>query len=117
MRVIVFGGRDFHNRAMAFKALDRIDKQYNITTVIDGVALGADKLGHDWACYRGKQTERYPADWAKFGRAAGPIRNRQMVEEGNPDMGIAFPGGKGTENMKSILRTAGIKLLTVVSVI
>ncbi len=114
MRVVVFGGRDFNNHHMAFKALDIIDEKYGITLVIDGVAAGADKLGHDWACYREKETLRFPAQWAKYGRSAGPIRNRQMLEEGKPDMGVAFPGGTGTEDMKSVLKAAGIKVLNVV---
>jgi hypothetical protein len=114
MRVVVFGGRDFHKQDLAFRALDQIDAQYGIDLVIDGKANGADKIGNLWAVIRGKETERYPADWAKFGRAAGVIRNRQMIEEGNPEMGIAFPGGRGTENMKKQLKEHGIKVLNVV---
>lgn len=114
MRVVVFGGRDFTNRNMAFKALDRIDALHGITTVIDGVARGADTLGHDWACWRGKETVRFPAQWAKYGNSAGPIRNRQMIEEGLPTMGVAFPGGRGTENMKTQLKERGIKVLSIV---
>jgi hypothetical protein len=114
MRVVVFGGRDFTNRSMAFKALDRIHKQYNITLVIDGEAPGADTLAHHWAVARGIENLRFPANWAKYGRSAGPIRNRQMIEEGVPDMGVAFPGGRGTENMKQQLKKAGIKILNVV---
>ena len=41
----------------------------------------------------------FDADWQKYGRAAGPIRNKQMLDEGSPDLVIAFAGGRGTENM------------------
>lgn len=114
MRVVVFGGRDFCNRSLAFRALDRIHAQYGITTVIDGEARGADTLAHQWARAKGIDNLRFPANWAKFGLSAGPIRNRQMIEEGKPEMGIAFPGGKGTANMEKQLKEAGIKLLKVV---
>jgi hypothetical protein len=116
MRVVVFGGRDFDKLGLLFKALDQVDEQYGISVVIDGVARGADTMAHKWALARGKETERYPADWAKFGRSAGPIRNRQMIEEGKPDMGIAFPGGRGTDNMKMQLRKNGIKVLSILPI-
>jgi hypothetical protein len=114
MRVVVFGGRDFNNERLAFKALDILHKRYKFTCVIDGAASGADLLGYRWAKSRGISTIRYPANWAKFKRAAGPIRNRRMIEEGLPDMGVAFPGGKGTENMKEQMKRAGIPVQVVI---
>lgn len=114
MRVVVFGGRDFTKRSLAFRALDRINDQYGITVVIDGMAKGADTLAHEWAKARGVDNIRYPADWAKYGRSAGPIRNKAMIEEGKPEMGVAFPGGRGTDNMKMQMKKAGIKILNVV---
>jgi hypothetical protein len=116
MRVVVFGGRDFHNERLAFKALDMLNKKYKFSCVIDGAARGADTLAYRWAMKRGIKTERYAADWARFKLAAGPIRNRQMIEEGQPDMGVAFPGGKGTANMKEQLKKAGISVYNVVPV-
>ena len=47
----------------------------------------------------GVVVEEFKADWDKFGRAAGPIRNAQMLREGKPDLVVAFPGGRGTANM------------------
>lgn len=116
MRVAVFGGRDFCNERLAFKALDILHRKYKFTCVIDGCAIGADTLGYRWAKRNGLPTERYPANWAKFKRAAGPIRNRQMIEEGKPDMGVQFPGGTGTANMNMQLRKAGIPVQVVVPV-
>lgn len=56
----------------------------HIEYVIDGAAMGADSLGHAVAKELGIPTVRYPADWATHGPAAGPIRNQQMIDEGNP---------------------------------
>lgn len=114
MKVLVFGGRGFNRIGLVFKALDQIDAQYGITTVIDGVASGADTIAHKWALARGKESQRFPAQWDKYGRSAGPIRNKQMLDEGQPELGVAFPGGPGTENMKMQLKRAGIKVLNVV---
>jgi hypothetical protein len=116
MRVVVFGGRNFCNERLAFKALDILHKKYKFTCVIDGCAKGADTLGYRWAKRRGVPTERYPANWAKFGLSAGPIRNRQMIDEGKPDIGVAFPGGKGTANMKEQMKRAGIRVYNIVPV-
>lgn len=113
MRVVIFGGRDFNNEKMAFSALDHLHSLHNFSCVIDGMARGADTLGFKWAQHNGIETERYPAQWKTYGRAAGPIRNQQMIDDGKPDMGIAFPGGTGTADMKKRLKSAGINVLSI----
>ena len=55
----------------------------------------------------------YRADWEGLGRKAGPIRNQQMLDEGKPDLVVAFPGGRGTANMMRIAREAGIEVIEV----
>lgn len=116
MRAVVFGGRDFTNEKLAFKALDMLHKKYKFTTIIDGAARGADTLGYRWAKLRGVKTLRFAANWKKYGAWAGPLRNKRMIEDGQPEIGIAFPGGKGTANMKEQMKKAGIKILNVVPV-
>ena len=109
-KVLVFGGRDWNKRKVTYAALDQLDKQYSFSTVIDGMARGADELAFDWALSRGVKTERYKADWDKYGKAAGPIRNQQMLDEGVPTVAVAFPGGRGTADMASRCEAAGIKV-------
>lgn len=108
MRVLVCGGRDFNDMAMATQALDAIHAQRPITCIIYGAAPGADTLGKLWAQARGIATDPYPADWNKDGRAAGPIRNRRMLHASHPEYVVAFPGGKGTADMVSIATAAGL---------
>lgn len=108
MRVLVFGGRDWNKRKTTYAALDQLDKEYAFTTVIDGMAAGADELAFDWALIRGVKTERYAADWDTYGRAAGPIRNQKMIDTGLPDIAVAFPGGNGTADMTKRCENAGI---------
>lgn len=111
MRAIVCGGRDYDDEGNLFRALDSIGP----TFVIEGGARGADTLAWRWAKRRLPSENRLTieARWDKHGRAAGPMRNRQMIEEGKPDVVIAFPGGKGTKNMISQARKAGIKVIEV----
>jgi hypothetical protein len=114
MRVLVYGGRDFTNKRLAFNALDLLHKEYGFTLVIDGMARGADTLGFKWAQDQGLPSERYPADWNRYQNAAGPIRNQQMIDEGKPDIAVAFPGGNGTSDMTKRLLNHGILVKTIV---
>ena len=83
------------------------------TVIIHGAAKGADSLASEWAALNEVKEEVFPADWKTHGRAAGPIRNQQMLDEGKPDLVIAFPGGRGTADMVKRARKAGIEVMEV----
>ena len=112
-RVLVCGGRDFHNRTLLYRVLNASHKAKSIELIIQGGAAGADKLAKLWALDNNIPVLEFKADWAKYGKAAGAIRNQQMLDEGKPDIGIAFPGGKGTTDMHKRLRKAGVVCLKV----
>lgn len=97
MRVIIAGGRDYHNYSTLLDAI--VECNFNIQTVVSGGAKGVDALGERYAESADVPLHIYPADWEKNGRAAGPIRNRKMAE--NADALIAIWDGKsrGTKNM------------------
>lgn len=80
--------------------------------IIHGAAIGADSLADIWARENKCPVESYPAEWDKYGKKAGYIRNQQMIDEGYPDVVIAFPGGKGTAMMKRLARKSGIPVLS-----
>lgn len=71
--------------------------------VIEGEAKGADRMARQSADAFGLEVKAYPADWSTYGHAAGPIRNRQMITEGEPTEIWAFHDeieySKGTRNM------------------
>lgn len=83
------------------------------TVVIHGAARGADTEAAWLARGRGLAVEAFPADWRKHGRAAGPLRNQRMLDEGKPDLVIAFSGGKGTADMVRRAEAAGVKVVRV----
>ena len=97
-RVLVCGGRNYSNYKRVAEFLASIEP----TVVIHGGARGADSLAGRWARENNVKEEVYPAKWNLYGRAAGPIRNRQMLEESKPDLVVAFPGGSGTAHMIGI---------------
>lgn len=99
MIVLVTGGRNFNDPAFISRHLHVIHAGEPITLLIEGGARGADRIARNWAENRGIPVRTFPADWDKYGRAAGHIRNTQMLEEGKPDLVVVFPGGAGTANM------------------
>lgn len=106
MRVLVCGGRDYLDRERVYAELDAMLPKMG--TLMCGGAPGADTLAWDWGWSRGFYCQRYMAEWKKHGRAAGPIRNARMLEEGKPDLVVAFPGGTGTEDMIRQAEAAGV---------
>lgn len=76
--------------------------------VIEGEQRGVDLLAREWAEEKGLEVKGFPADWDKYQKRAGFIRNAQMLEEGKPQAVVAFPGGVGTRMMVSLSRRAGI---------
>ena len=113
MRVLVCGGRDFDDEALLTKILDELNELHHFTALIEGDARGADQLAGKWAEARGIEHLVFPANWKKYRAAAGPIRNKQMLDEGMPDLVIAFPGGKGTANMIQQALDKGVSVETV----
>lgn len=110
MRVLVCGGRDFVDWMWLNAVLSKGHKAKPFTHIIHGGAHGADHLAGQWAQDNGLPVLIFPADWRKYGPAAGPIRNAQMLTEGKPDYVVGFPGGKGTKNMLALAKEAGIPL-------
>jgi hypothetical protein len=107
MRILVCGGRDYTDKRAVDMLLSAALRSGPIE-IIQGGAKGADRLAHDWALDNGVPCTTYAADWEGYGRAAGAIRNRQMLTEGRPSMVLAFPGGRGTANMVKLAQMAGV---------
>lgn len=98
--VLVTGSRFVTDRARVFAALDAVHAERAITLVVHGACRGADMLADAWAHEREIDAIALPADWRKHGKAAGPIRNIEMLEQHAPDIVLAFPivGGVGTQH-------------------
>lgn len=113
MRVLVCGGRNFADWEKTCWALDQYSRNDPPITIIQGGASGADFLAKVWAKFNKVDFEEYPADWKTYGYAAGGIRNQQMLDEGKPDLVVAFPGGNGTADMVRRAKKANIEVIEV----
>lgn len=106
--------------------------------VIEGGATGADTCASEWVYksplhgevvnlgtydpvkYEDKHSGMpvahlcFPAEWNKYGNAAGPIRNGQMLREGKPDLVLAFGYGRGTDDMVTQARNAMLPVVRIV---
>lgn len=116
MRVLVCGGRDYGDLKRFVEEMDRIDRELpkpGITHLISGCAPGADTLALQWSVKWDLPVSMFHADWRQHGNAAGPIRNQRMLDEGKPDLVVAFPGGRGTADMVRRAKAAGLKVIEV----
>jgi len=102
LRVLVCGGRNYNDITTLNAVLDKVNTDLGIAYIIEGGARGADRLAGSWAIRNEVGLEQYPANWNRYGKRAGYLRNVQMAEEGKPDMIITFPGGIGTQMMRDI---------------
>ena len=110
MKIIVAGSRSFEDYKFLEHQLDKILKDIPDVTIISGHARGADRLAEKYARSRGFKLEIYPADWKRYGKAAGYRRNEKMAMVA--DMLIAFWDGvsKGTKHMIEIMRRRNKKV-------
>ena len=97
MKTIIAGSRDFQDYEKMKEVLDKLP--WKVTQVISGNARGADQMGEWWAQQNEIELRIYPANWSRYGKAAGHIRNQEMARVG--DALVAFWDGKskGTESM------------------
>lgn len=118
MKVLVCGGRDFNDSLTLGSWLGGIHKTNRpITLLIEGGGRGADYMTRKFAEWQGIPVKTFPAEWDRHGKAAGPIRNKQMLDEGRPDLVVAFEGGRGTANMVAQAKAAGIKVLMATKIV
>ena len=86
--------------------------------IIHGAARGADSIAGAVASrFEGVKVEEYPAEWKKHGKKAGPLRNIRMLQEGQPELVVAFhddlANSKGTRHMATIAAKQGLEVFVV----
>lgn len=109
--VAVCGGRDYDNESEVIRVLSAIHEQQPIGVIVHGDCTGADALAKKWADGHGVKQIPVPADWDTHGKAAGPIRNAEIIERHQPNLLVAFEGGRGTSDMMDRARAARITII------
>lgn len=110
LKVVVTGGRDYKDEKKVIQVLNLIRPR----VLIAGGATGVDTFAVRWAEANGIKYTEILAEWSKYGNAAGPIRNREMLKQ-IQDTGLllAFPGGRGTKNCVETARHLKIPVVFV----
>lgn len=112
LRVLITGARSWSAIEPIRRELASLPSGAIIIILIHGYARGADRLAHEIADELKLEIRPCPADWERYGKAAGIIRNRRMLEEDKPDIVIAFhpnlAAARGTKHMVEIARKANV---------
>ena len=112
-RILVTGGRDFgrefNESAFIFSCMDHIHEEYGQFHLIHGGAPGADFTADKWAKQREIIHTCHSAEWRRHEKAAGPIRNEEMLFW-DLSLVVVFPGGKGTADMKQRAEKEGLNI-------
>ena len=113
MKVIIAGSRNFNNYVQLKNVCNHLLNNFQKIEIVSGGCRGTDLLGERYALEHGYPIKRFPANWNRYGRAAGPKRNAQMAEYS--DMLIAFWDGKsrGTFNMVQEAKSQGLIVVVI----
>jgi len=113
LRVLVCGSRYYTDYRKVLEQLRKL----NAELVISEACRGADFLAVKAAKSCGIPYVEFPAEWERFGKSAGPIRNTKMLKGGKPDFALVFhpdvASSKGSKHMLSLAKKAGIPFLIV----
>lgn len=119
IRIIIAGSRKFNDYSKMLNKLDELGIHLLATMddieIVSGHASGADTLGEKFAKAYNYPLKIFPAEWDKYGKAAGPIRNEQMAKyaaEADRGILVAFPIGesRGTRNMIKLAKQYGLEV-------
>lgn len=123
MNILLCGSRDWNDFITIKTYLEKLNNSDNQIqkpiTIIHGGCKGADSIAGYIAAQLGFQVRVYKADWSKYGKAAGPIRNQQMLDEGKPNLVVVFHNAledsKGTLDMVTRAKKIGIDVIIIKS--
>lgn len=99
LNIVICGSRSITDEEKVFKIIDSVLQDLKIGTIITGGSKGVDEIAKAWAEKKGLPHQEMNADWETFGKAAGPIRNKEMAIRGNATLAIVDDKSVGTWNM------------------
>jgi len=108
MKVIVAGSRNCESLHEVKVAITK--SKFHISELVCGCARGVDTIAEQWAIRNGIPVKRFPAEWDKYGKAAGPIRNGQMAEYADALVAVLYSGSRGTLNMIGQAKKKGLEV-------
>lgn len=111
MKTIIAGSRTITNQKLVDSVITAAQKHFQIQEVVSGTARGVDLCGETFATQNNIPIKRFPADWNKHGRAAGPIRNEQMAQYADALILIWDGKSRGAASMLRLARKYNLKII------
>ena len=108
MRLIVAGSRTFSDWPLMRKTLDEYIGDRKDVIIISGTCRGADRMGEAYAQTKNLSVERYPADWDRYGKRAGWLRNNEMADNADEVIVFMCHNSKGSKMMMNIATSRGM---------
>lgn len=109
MKCIICGSRTIDDYELLKQAI--AESKFQVTEIVSGCASGADLLGEKWAVENGLKIHKFPADWQKYGKYAGFLRNKEMIKfisESGCVIALWDGKSKGTAHTIKLAKEAGI---------
>ena len=100
MKLAIIGSRNFNDYEYLKEKVNKIHEGKLVNLIVSGGAKGADSMGEEWAKECKVSTLIFNPDWKKYGRGAGFVRNKKIIE--NCDCVLAFWDGESKGTMNSI---------------
>lgn len=111
MKVIIAGSRNISDYQYFCNFMQTLYMADQITEVVCGMASGVDIMGKRWAEEKGIPVKKMPANWSLYGKAAGPIRNKEMAEYADVLILLWDGKSKGSQNMLNNAKTKDLKII------
>lgn len=112
MNVIIAGSRDLGTYLQVDDACAQFEEQVGrIERVVSGTARGVDQMGEEWARKNGRGVTRFPANWDRFGKRAGYLRNEDMAKHADGLVAIWDGESRGTRHMIHTMKDAGLPVV------
>lgn len=105
MKVIIAGSRGIQSYSTVLGAV--MQSGFEISEIVSGCAKGVDSLGERIAEINGIPVKKFPADWEKYGKRAGPLRNIEMGDYADALVAVRLNGSKGTSHMINYMKSLG----------
>lgn len=114
MILVCTGGRDHKDMDLVNRVLDHLKPK---AVIVGDCPTGVDLFVRSWCKMTNTNFTVFEADWTMYGRAAGPLRNKKMIDfakklstKGSVIL-VCFKGGAGTKNCQEYARSRDILIL------
>lgn len=109
-KLIVAGSREVTDIALIRKEIDWMTDELlhdRAVSIVSGMARGPDRIAWDYAVEQGVQRYAFPAEWERYGKRAGYLRNAEMAKVADGLLAFHKDQSRGTQHMINTMLKLG----------